>query len=144
MQNNEEIAKSIPRTKEELEEIRIGLTQAETKKTIDKAHATNDKIQRARKMVKMFDTEEFQWFWEMIHDKMEELTNYSVREIKGESTQSRYDPLGQLVQLNTIQGGLEMLDSQSIQKKIIEETAKGELIKVEELEAKLQEINNSK
>ena len=142
MINNEELAKSIPRTKEELEDLKSDIFQEETQKVLDKAYKQNEKINQCRKIVKMFDSEEFSLFWDMINTKMKEIVNVAVPHIKGDPKDARYDPLGQLVQLNNIQGGLEMLESQEIQKKIIEETAKGEYVEVETLEAKLKEINN--
>lgn len=141
MINNENVAKSIPRTREELEELKSDISQEETQKVLDKAYNQNERINQCRKIVKMFETEEFKLFWDAINVKMKEIVNVAVPHIKGDPKDTRYDPLGQLVQLNNIQGGLEMLESQEIQKKIIEETANGELIEVETLEAKLKEIN---
>lgn len=144
MTNNEELANKIPRTAEELEEIKSNLNQDDTQKTLDKAYTQNERIGQCRKMTKMFETEEFQLFWETINVKMKEVVNVAVPFIKGDPKDTRYDPLGQLVQLNNIQGGLEMLESQEIQKKIIEDLAKGEIINTEELESKLKIINNNK
>jgi hypothetical protein len=137
MENNEDIAKSIPSTKEELENIRTGLSQQDTKTTLDKAYKQNERINQCRKMVKMFDSEEFQSFWKTVHDEMEKMLDTSPRHIKG-------NPFEKIDQLATIQGGLEMLESQTVQMEIIRKTASGNVIDTAELEEKMRIINSNK
>lgn len=138
----EKLFQTIPRTKSEMDRIRESLFRKQGDQVIDNAHKHNARIEMAKRIAKMFQSEEFQHFWRIVFDEIKELSETSVSQIKGTPAKDqRYDPFGQLAQLNNIQGGLEMLESMDIQKRIFEETAKGEPINVEELKSKLQAIN---
>ena len=140
--NNQNIINKIPRTKEEMEKTREQIGQNITQETVEKAYKINERIDRSREMVRMFKSEPFKQFWKLIHDDIKELTNKSVRDIKGSpSEKNGYDPFGQLVQLNIIQGGLDLLESQEMQMAEIEQIAKREPIDTVELEEKLKIIN---
>ena len=137
MENNNEVAKSIPRTKEELEEIKSGINQNDVEKILEKTYKRNEKVSLCRKIVRMFESDEFKYFWKSAHDEMKELLDTSPMHIKG-------NPFEKLERLSTIQGGLEMLESQEVQMEIIKTTAKGEIVNTEELEEKVRIINNNK
>lgn len=133
----------IPRTAGEMDRIRSEIGNIDSQRTLDKAQTTNAKIERCRKMAKMFESEAFQEFWNLINIELYDLSNKSVIEIKGNVNQhTRFDPFGQMAQLNTIQGGLEALESQRITMKTIEETAKMKMIDTTELEEKIKILNN--
>lgn len=140
--NDDKLFKGIPQTKEEMENIRGQIGQVDSAKTLEKAQKRNAKIEMAKKMIRMFNTEEFQNFWRMVNTDLREVTNQSVGSIKGSPQGGQgYDPLGQMAQINYIQGGLEILDSQTMTKQEIESLAKAEIIPTEELEQKIKEIN---
>ena len=93
----------------------------------------------------MFQTEEFIEFWKMVNTEMRTMTDQSVSSIKGSPQGGNgYDPLGQMAQINYIQGGIEILDSQMITKQQIESNAKAEIVPTEELEQKIKTINQFK
>jgi hypothetical protein len=138
---------SIPRTKEEMDEIRNAIDGSKSEVVLEKAYKHNERVERAKKIVRMFGSEEFQFFWNSIVVQMKDLliSPDALKQLKGSPAKDqRYDPFGQLVQLNNMQGGLEMLESQEIQRKIFEETARGEVIDVDELKSKLPIINTFK
>lgn len=142
MNTNDQNFESIPRTQEEMEAIKDSISKKNTETVTQKAFKHNERVEKYRRIAKIMDTEEFAEFWKIIYEDMKELISVSVSQIKGSpASGQRYDPLGQLVQLNNIQGGLEMLESIAIQKKIIEEVAKEKIINVEELKEKLSKIN---
>lgn len=141
MTNNEDVLKNIPRTQKEMEDLSGKISSDNMEKAMEKGYKLNEKIEKARRMVKMFESEVFKEFWEIVHDEMKRMTETSVSQIKGDpSKEMRYDPWGQLVQLNQIQGGIEMLESIMIQKKVIEEMAKRDPMNMDELKAKLEAI----
>lgn len=132
----------IPQTKEDMERIRGEIGQLDTVKTLEKAQKKNARIEMAQRMKRMFDSEEFQAFWHIVNTGIKESTNQSVTSIKGSPVGGNgYDPLGQLVQLNYIQGGLNVLETQELEKKSIEQDAQLPLINTQELEQKLKEVN---
>jgi len=132
----------IPQTKEDMERIRGEIGQLDTAKTLEKAQKKNARIEMAQRMKRMFDSEEFQAFWHIVNTGIKEATNQSVPSIKGSPVGGNsYDPLGQLVQLNYIQGGLNVLETQELEKKSIEQDAQLPLINTQELEQKLKEVN---
>lgn len=132
----------IPQTKEDMERIRGEIGQLDTAKTLEKAQKKNARIEMAQRMKRMFDSEEFQAFWHIVNTGIKEATNQSVTSIKGSPLGGNgYDPLGQLVQLNYIQGGLNVLETQDLEKKSIEQDAQLPLINTQELEQKLKEVN---
>lgn len=132
----------IPQTKEEMERIRGEIGQLDTQKILEKAQKKNARIEMAQKMKRMFESEEFQAFWHIVNTGIKEVTNQSVTSIKGSPLGGQgYDPLGQLVQLNYIQGGLNVLETQELEKKSIEDDAKLELIDTLELEQKIKQVN---
>jgi hypothetical protein len=140
--NNQDIASRIPRTKEEMERTKEQIGNNITQETINKAYKINASIDKAKEMARMFKSEPFQAFWKLIHDDLKELTDRSVRDIKGSPGEKNgYDPFGQLVQLNIIQGGLELLESQEMQISVIIEQSKREPIDTTEMEEKLKVIN---
>jgi len=133
----------IPQTKEEMENIRSQVGQMDSKALLSKAQKINTNIELCKRMTRMFGTDEFKEFWRLVHDDVEKMTDGGVRAIKGHITDyQRYDPLGQLAQLNIIQGGLEVLESQAMTKEAIEQKSKKPEIDTTELEEKLKVINS--
>ena len=136
---NNEPQQSIPQTKEEMDKIRGQISQVDSKVLLERAQKINASTERAQKMVRMFNSEEFQEFWQLVNIDIEKQTNQGIQSIKGNGT--GYDPLGQVAQLNYIQGGLGVLESQRMTLDSIKEKAKRKLIPTEELEKKVQAIN---
>lgn len=136
---NKNPQQSIPRTKEEMDKIRGEVSQLDSKALLEKAQKINASTERAQRMVRMFNTEEFQEFWKIVNEDMEKQTNQSVSSIKGNG--NGFDPLGQMAQLNHIQGGLSILETQKMTIETIKEKAKRKVIPTEELERKVQAIN---
>lgn len=141
---DEEKFSSIPRTEEEMVELRKQVANKDLEKLVSQAHKHNARIDLAKRMMRMFESDEFKIFWEAVHTTFVQEMDHSVAGIKGspetdgKSGAKRYDPLGQLVQLNNIQGGLEVLDSQAFQKAVFEKTATdGKEVDINELKAKL-------
>lgn len=137
----QELFKTIPRTPEDMAELEDKILKHDTEEVLAKAHKHNERIEAAKKIVRMFETPEFQRFWKIVHDDQEKEIDGGVRHIKGQQTETRfYDPLGQLSQLNLIQGGLEMLDTQTQQMEIWKKTAEGKEIDVEELRSAFSQM----
>lgn len=135
----------IPKSKEEMESIRGNIDQLDSAKILEKSQKRNTKIEMAKRMSRMFQTEEFIEFWKMVNTEMRTMTDQSVSSIKGSPQGGNgYDPLGQMAQINYIQGGIEILDSQMITKQQIESNAKAEIVPTEELEQKIKTINQFK
>lgn len=141
MKKPEDVFNSIPRTPEEMATIRAEIAQGDLGKVIDKAHAHNKRLASARAIVRMMESDAFKELWAAVHEETKKLIDRPVSHIKGSpSKDQRFDPFGKLEELTLIQGGLEMLESQSMQLEIFRRIAKGEEINVEELEAKLKAI----
>lgn len=137
----EDLFKSIPRSPEDMAQLQDKILNHESAEVVAKAHAHNKRIQSAKEMLKMFESDTFKRFWRIVHDEMIVATDGSVRSIVGNKQQGlMYDPLGQIAQLNNIQGGLELLDSQTMQMEIWVKTAEGDEIDVEELQSKFNQM----
>lgn len=140
--NESELFGRIPRSREEMQEIEDIVARKDTKKILEKAYSSNARIENAKKMALMFGTDEFRAFWKAVNEDME-VIDVGIRNIRGNPAKGGYDPLGQLVQLNNVQGALEMLEAQNMQVEVIRKLAESETIDTEVLQAKIREMEGA-
>jgi len=133
---------SIPRTKAEMDAIREQISRKQTGKLIEKAHRHNKKIERAKKLLRLFSDEDFiEWWNESVLETFKDYDQHSVSQIRGKPKDSPYDPFGQLVQLNQIIGAIEALAYVIDLKEKVAQEAKGTEVDIETLKAEFPENN---
>lgn len=130
----DDVFSKVPRTPEEMQELKNALSKRSKDDVMAKAASDNTKIENAKKMLVMFETETFKVFWEQMHTELLKFIEVHPKDIQG-------NPFEKLDRLALIQGGFQVLESQSNQKKRIEQIAKGKIVNLEELKATLELIN---
>lgn len=137
----DKILGKIPRTEEEMADLKTRMFENDSQEVLDKSYKINDRIATAKKMLEMFESDIFKKFWKAIHDDMLVDVDGGVRSITGNNLNGMtYDPLGQIAQLNRMQGGIELLDAQTMQMEMFTAAATQDPIDVEEMKANLQNM----